>query len=214
MHDKLHAARFVKEALQHQSLLRWDRPERAVNRDKIVGQLLCAGRGQAGLRFEQIDEGAFRRVPFCSSVLRIFSSTSNRSRETASDNSSVRPGASPSQKGIPGGWPWASSTRTMPEFTENTPRSVAELKDVARHALDGEIFVDRSDECLGRFQTTVVGIICDCASRGKRGQARRARDAFIDDVTMNQRAAPTTLGAKAFGQHPHDVIIFVSVSVR
>ena len=39
---------------------------------------------------------------------------SARSRETSADNSAVRPGASPFQKGIDGAAPWASSTRTRP----------------------------------------------------------------------------------------------------
>ena len=38
-------------------------------------------------------------------------SISPRSRDTASESSSVRPGASPSQNGIVGGWPCASATR-------------------------------------------------------------------------------------------------------
>ena len=39
------------------------------------------------------------------------------SRDTACDSSSLRPGASPNQKGIEGGSPWASSTRTVPRST-------------------------------------------------------------------------------------------------
>ncbi len=41
-------------------------------------------------------------------------STAARRRETASLISVLREGASPSQKGIEGGWPCASATRTMP----------------------------------------------------------------------------------------------------
>ena len=42
------------------------------------------------------------------------SSTARRMAETSPDSSRVRPGASPNQNGIVGGWPWASSTRTVP----------------------------------------------------------------------------------------------------
>src|SRR5436190_23902343 len=42
------------------------------------------------------------------------SAISLRSLETDTDNSSDRPGASPNQNGIEGGWPCASSTRTSP----------------------------------------------------------------------------------------------------
>ena len=38
---------------------------------------------------------------------------SRRSRPTSCDSSRVRPGASPSQNGIVGGAPWASTTRTV-----------------------------------------------------------------------------------------------------
>ncbi len=41
-------------------------------------------------------------------------SSAVRSRDTASLISSLRAGASPSQNGIDGGWPWASATRTTP----------------------------------------------------------------------------------------------------
>ena len=52
---------------------------------------------------------------------------------------------------------------------QDSPRSVAELKDIARHALDREIFVDRANERLGRLQDdAVIGIIRDGASRGQR----------------------------------------------
>ena len=40
-----------------------------------------------------------------------------RRRDTDAESSSLRPGASPSQNGIVGGWPCASSTRTMPRST-------------------------------------------------------------------------------------------------
>ena len=57
------------------------------------------------------------------------------------------PGASPSQNGIVGGAPCASSTRILPDLdAADAPRAVAEQEDVARHALDREVFVDLADE--------------------------------------------------------------------
>ncbi|MDT4835180.1 hypothetical protein FQZ97_688360 [compost metagenome] len=44
-------------------------------------------------------------------------SSRSRRRDTLADSSSLRPGASPSQNGMFGGWPWASSTRTRPGST-------------------------------------------------------------------------------------------------
>jgi hypothetical protein len=43
--------------------------------------------------------------------------TPSRSRDTACDSSAVRAGASPSQNGIVGAAPFASSTRTRPAST-------------------------------------------------------------------------------------------------
>ena len=42
---------------------------------------------------------------------------SARRRDTALDSSSVRPGASPNQNGMFGGWPWASCTNMRPVST-------------------------------------------------------------------------------------------------
>ena len=41
----------------------------------------------------------------------------SRKRDTEADSSLVRPGASPSQNGMLGGTPFASSTRTVPRST-------------------------------------------------------------------------------------------------
>src|SRR6266850_3385237 len=59
----------------------------------------------------------FQLSAFPRSASSIRFSTSERKSETDWDNSAVRPGASPSQNGMFGGCPWASSTRTCPEFT-------------------------------------------------------------------------------------------------
>ena len=72
---------------------------------------------------------------------------------TALDSSSLRAGASPSQKGMVGGAPCASATRTVPErHLQNPPRRVAKLKDVAGDRLDGEVLVQRADERLFRVE--------------------------------------------------------------
>ena len=59
----------------------------------------------------------------------------------------MRPGASPSQKGMFGGWPFGVLDPHRPALDAlNALGRVAELKDVARHALDGEILVHRADD--------------------------------------------------------------------
>ena len=81
---------------------------------------------------------------------------------------------------------------------------VAELEDVAGHALDREILVHGADELvLGLQEHLVVGVVRDRAAGGQRGQPRAAPAAqhMVDGVVMDQRAAPAAPGAEAFGQH-------------
>ena len=81
----------------------------------------------------------------------------SRRRETANDNSSVRPGASPNQNGIFGGCPFASSTIHLARVDlQNAVRHVAELKDIAGQALEGKVFVQRADRYLLRQHHDVV----------------------------------------------------------
>jgi hypothetical protein len=51
--------------------------------------------------------------------------------------------------------------------------SVAELKDVAGEALDGEIFVERADEDAGGLENhLVIGVVGDGAAAGDGGEPR------------------------------------------
>ena len=79
----------------------------------------------------------------------------------------MRPGASPFQKGMLGGAPWASSTRTIPADSIRLMRQDvrAEENDVAGHALDGEVLVQRADEgALGLGDHAVVRDLGDGAA--------------------------------------------------
>ena len=89
----------------------------------------------------------------------------------------------------------------------NAIRRVAELKNIARHALDGEILVHGADDqVLGLEQHLVIGRVGDRAARGQRGRPRAAPAAqnAIDRVAMDERAAPASTGGEALGQHAHD----------
>jgi hypothetical protein len=90
---KLHAARLVEEALEDERVLRRQGAERGVRRRQVVGEMTAS-------------MPAASRVAICP-----------RSSDTATESSSDRPGASPSQNGMVGGWPRASSTRTVPRST-------------------------------------------------------------------------------------------------
>ena len=84
---------------------------------------------------------------------------------------------------------------------------VAELEDVAGHALDREILVHGADDVVLRLeQHLVVGVVGDGAAGGERGEPRAAPAAqhVVDGVVVDQRAAPAAPGAEAFRQHAHD----------
>ena len=140
-----------------------------------------------------------------------------RKSDTACDNSEVRAGASPSQNGIPGGWPFASSTRTTPELMrKNSPRRIAELKDVARETFDREILVDRAEESFRRIEHyTIICVVGNCAAGRQSNQPRTASSAqtMIDCIVMNQRRAPAALGAETFSQHFHYAVEFFASEI-
>ena len=99
-----------------------------------------------------------------------------RKSETACDNSDVRAGASPSQNGIPGGWPFASSTRTTPELMRRIRHdALPKLKDVARQTFNREIFVHCAEESFRRIEHyTIIGIVGNCAAGRKSNEPRTA----------------------------------------
>ncbi len=90
---------------------------------------------------------------------------------------------------------------------EDAIGGVAELEDVAGHALDREVLVDRADQLIFRFQDhLVVGGVRNRAARGQRGQPRAAPAAqhVVDRVVMDQGTPPAAARAEARGQHDHD----------
>ena len=128
-----------------------------------------------------------------------------RSRDTAADSSSLRPGASPSQNGMLGGMAvGVLDAHDAALDAQDAVGRVAELEDVARQALDREVLVHRADDLvLGLQQHLVVGIVGDGAAGGERGQpgAAPAAQLAVDGIVMDQRAAPAAPGGEAFGQH-------------
>ena len=67
------------------------------------------------------------------------------------------------------------------------PRGIAELEDVARHALDGEVLIHRPDECFGRLEDdAVIGEIRNRAagSEGRDPRSPAAAEAAVHRVVV------------------------------
>src|SRR5690349_11004173 len=99
---------------------------------------------------------------------------------------------------------------------QDFPGSVAELKYIAGKAFDCEVLVDGSDERLAGFQqNAIIAVIGDSAAGSKSEQAgtSAAANSMIHGVVMEQGSTPASFGAKAFGQHPHNLIEFVAGQV-
>ena len=104
------------------------------------------------------------------------SSIASRRRETSRDSSSVRPG----RFAVPERNRRRRAVRVLDAHdarldAPDPPRRRAEQEDVAGHALDGEVFVERADDVsVGLGDDGVVGGLGDRAAGGDRGEARAA----------------------------------------
>jgi len=99
---------------------------------------------------------------------------------------------------------------------QDTPGSVAELKDVAGEAFDGEVFVNCADESFAWFENdAVIGVFRDCATGGEGQQAcaTTSADPMVDGVMMEQRTAASAFGAESFSEHFQHLIEFVAGEV-
>ena len=111
MNDELHPARFVEEALKHDRRPGSAGSRKRLRRGKIFDELLGGRQGDADVLSQPAPGRCSGRVG--AEARRDVGAQTRH----GGDSSSVRPGASPSQKGMVGGCPWASSTRTVPRST-------------------------------------------------------------------------------------------------
>ena len=87
------------------------------------------------------------------------------------------------------------------------------MKDIARQAFDGEIFIDRANERFARFQDdAIIGIVRNGAAGSKRAStcAAPAAHAMVNGIVMNQGGPPPALGAKPFRQHAQTCVEFLT----
>ena len=204
MDDELHAARLVEEALEDDRLLRRQRAKRGEARGEIFDELLGRGR----------DDADFARRASDGRVARTVGAQPRRDLGAQARDGggkrvrSARRFAEPERNGRRLALGVLDAHRAALDALDAIGR-VAELEDVARHALDGEILVDAADDVvLGLEQHLIVGGVGDGAAGGQRGRPRAAPAAqdVIDRVAMDERAAPAAAGGEALGQHAHDCV--------
>ena len=176
MHDQLHAPRLIKETLQHEPLLGWDRAKCSMDCRKIVGQLLCAGSGQPEVRLEPLDESGFRSVPFFSSVSRIFSRPRTAiARRLPTIHRCVR-ALHRSKRAFPAAGRGRPQRAPCPESTFRIRHEALPSWKISPAMLStAKSSLTRADERLAGLQDdAVIGIVRDSASGGQRRQARSA----------------------------------------
>ena len=89
---------------------------------------------------------------------------------------------------------------------QNLVRHVAELEDVACHALDREVLVQRTDaKALGLEAHLVVEVVWNGPAVGDRGEARASSRANVpvDLVVMKERASAAAARGEALRQDVH-----------
>ena len=204
--DELHPAAFVEEPLEHHCVAVGQGAEGGVRGTEVVDDL-CGGGGVnpgtfdelprapgAGLRVGGDGAGRFeppREPP--QQVAYAFGQLIGASRRLAEPEGQV-------------GWLAVRvlhSDRASLD-AQDAPRGVAELEDVAGHALDREVLVDRAEASPVRLQHhVVVGVVRDRAARGHRGEAGAAPGAqrAVDDVAVQVRAPAPASGRESTGEH-------------
>ena len=91
-----------------------------------------------------------------------------------------------------------------PFNAQDSVGGVTQLKDVASHAFDSEVFVHRADDLAFRLQEDlVVRRVGNGPSRCQRRQtsAPPAFECTVDGVVVNERPAPAAAARDPLGEH-------------
>ena len=203
---QLHAAGLVEEPFEHDRLPGRQRAEDAQGLGEVRDDLLGRRRRHA----ERVSQpglgtggwGRLRRV-FLQQLADDAAKLADRRRQLdAPSRRLAQPEGNRRRRAVRVGDP-----NDARGHLQDPPGAVAELKDVAGVALDGEVLVQRADEqLLGLEHDAIVGVVGNRAARGDRGQARRPPppQLRVHFVAMHQRAAPAAPGREALGEHAHD----------
>ena len=195
MDHQLHAAGFVEETLEHHRVLGRQAAERGMRRGQILDQLAHGRLADAELIHQPAQGAIARRVG-----RQVCGDFRPKARHRHGQLvAAARRLAQPERN-----CGWQAMRILDPDDTALDPqdavRGVAELEDVAGHALDREILVHGADRLvLGLEDDAVVGGVRDRTARGQPGQARAppSTQYTIDAVIVDQSPAPAATGAEA-----------------
>ena len=192
---QLHPAGLVEEALEHQRLLRRNDAKRALAFREVGNHLFGGARRQPGFSGQPRDGSRGFRVPGPGGRLPggrrplcvdIRAEVAHRSRQlVASCRRLAQPEGNRGRRTV-----GIRHANRACGHAQDLPGGVAELKDVARHALDREVLVDRADERLVRFEHHAV--VGDLGNRTARRQGEQPRcppgaQRGVDLVAMDER---------------------------
>ena len=173
---ELHAARFIEKALDDDRVLRRHGAESGVCVPKIRNDFVRCYFRDSGFVHQVL------RCPFFVLRAAFFRRrrTKNGERFPQITHCARQLVASRRRLAEPERNVWRRAVRVR--YAHNTasdlqdlPRRVAELEDVAGHALDREVLVEGADECIVRLeQHAIVGHFGNRSSRGNRQHSRSA----------------------------------------
>jgi hypothetical protein len=170
MNDQLHAAGFIEEALEHDRILRRQRAECCVAGTQIVEEFARGSIGETHAA-RKSGEHIFSRRILLKALHHLGTETRDRVRQLVA---AARRLAEPERKRR------RLAMRVLDAdgvllHADDAIGVIAELEDVAGHALDREVFVQRADEDVLRIeQDLVIGVVRDRTAGGNRGQPRAA----------------------------------------
>ena len=202
VNHELHAPGLIEEALQNHRLHGRHRAERPRPRHQVLHDLTAGRlRDHPAVTRQPLD----RRLGVGGARFDLFPQLGDSRREL--DAASRRLADPEGDRGrLAVGVFHSHSSRLDPE---DAPGCVAELEDVARQALDGEIFAQRSDaRPLGLENHRVVRHIRDRPARSEGGEtgAAPAPDAAVHLIVKDVYAAAATLGGESIREHAHRLI--------
>ena len=204
MHDDVRVAGLVEEAFDDDAFRRGQSVKGSAGGAEVFGQLLCCRERQRRVGGEAFGDIGNRAVLQCLVHLR----TKPRNRR-GQFIAAPRGLAEPERYGR------RQAARILHEdlagmHLENPIGGIAELKDVARHALESEVFVQRADEQFaGQHHHVMVELIGYGTAVGDRRKASPPPrpQPVVDPVVVQVGAAAAALGGEAIGEHPEHGLV-------